>query len=224
MAGKTKVKTKPKERYLAMPYHILNLRGIGLCEKVLLAHIYSFGAKGCWQSNDTLAEMFMVAPRTVTQYIAKLQREKLVQIKCPKGYFRTIWAKAHPDVATAAQLSYRGAKIDKSANHHSRKARGQCAKNGVRPGRNLLPTNNTTTKETTGETIATPSPLPAGGQAPALLEDRTRESEARIERFKHEFGKSKKPYQPLTEQQFQQRRQAQLRTLLASPPSVWRAS
>ena len=214
MGKKSKAKKEARERYLVIPYNILNLRGIGLCEKVLLAHIYSFGAKGCWQSNATLAEVLMVSPRTVTQYIARLRREKLVQIKCPKGYYRTIWAKAHPEVAAAVQLSYRGTKADKSANHHSRKGPSQCAINGVRPGRNLLPTNNTTTKETKRETIATPSPLPAGGQAPALLKERARDNLARIERLKHEFGKSGKPYRPLTEQQFQQRRQAQLKGLL----------
>jgi len=34
---------KPKERYLKIPYAILNLGGLGLREKVLLAYIYGFG-------------------------------------------------------------------------------------------------------------------------------------------------------------------------------------
>jgi len=55
--GKTRARTKPKERYLAIPYHILNLGGIALAQKVLLSHIYSFAAKGCRQSNKTLAEI-----------------------------------------------------------------------------------------------------------------------------------------------------------------------
>jgi len=41
MAGKK----KPTERYLKIPNHILNIRGLGLCEKTLPAHIYSFGDK-----------------------------------------------------------------------------------------------------------------------------------------------------------------------------------
>ena len=36
------------ERYLKIPYHILNIETLDLREKVLLAHIYSFGQKGCW--------------------------------------------------------------------------------------------------------------------------------------------------------------------------------
>ena len=49
---------KTTERYLKIPYHILNIAELGLSEKVLLAHIYSFGDKGCWQSNATLADIF----------------------------------------------------------------------------------------------------------------------------------------------------------------------
>jgi len=43
--NQTNGKNKPKELYLKIPYHILNIPGLGLCEKVLLAHIYSFGEK-----------------------------------------------------------------------------------------------------------------------------------------------------------------------------------
>jgi hypothetical protein len=45
----TNGKTKLKELYLKVPYHILNIPSLGLCEKALLAHIYSFGEKGCCQ-------------------------------------------------------------------------------------------------------------------------------------------------------------------------------
>lgn len=66
---KTKAeKTKPKEQYLKIPYHILNIRALGLAEKVLLAHIYGFGKNGCWQSNETLADVFMTNPRTVRRW------------------------------------------------------------------------------------------------------------------------------------------------------------
>jgi len=47
--NKTAGKKKPKELYLKIPYHILNITDVNLCEKVILAHIYSFGEKGCWQ-------------------------------------------------------------------------------------------------------------------------------------------------------------------------------
>ena len=65
---------------LEIPNHILNLRSVGLTEKVLLAHFYSFSSKGCWQSNATLAEMFMTSPSSIS---------------------RSIWARSHPQVPTA---------------------------------------------------------------------------------------------------------------------------
>ncbi|RKY24114.1 MAG: hypothetical protein DRP62_04505, partial [Planctomycetota bacterium] len=74
MAVKSKVKKTPRERYLAIPYHILNLSDIGLCQKVLLAHIYSFGQKGCWQSNKTLAEIFMVSAKTTSRWISTIHK------------------------------------------------------------------------------------------------------------------------------------------------------
>ena len=60
-----------KERYLKIPYHILNLPGLGLSEKVLLAHIHSYGAKRCWESNATLAFQ-----RRHVQMLAALQAMK----------------------------------------------------------------------------------------------------------------------------------------------------
>lgn len=65
---------KPKELYLKIPYHILNIPEIGLPEKVLLAHFYSFGKKGCWQSNATLAKMFMTTRRTIGRWIGNIQK------------------------------------------------------------------------------------------------------------------------------------------------------
>jgi len=114
-------KKTQKEHYLKIPNHILNLRQIGLCEKVLLAHIYSFGEKGCWQSNATLAEIFFVSSRTVTRWLRNIIRANIVQIKSSKGYFRTIWARSHPDVQKAAQLYYRGKKVPKIDNQIGQK-------------------------------------------------------------------------------------------------------
>ena len=157
--NKTNGKNKPKELYLKIPYHILNIPGLGLCEKVLLAHIYSFGEKGCWQSNATLAEIFMVCPRTISLWVAKLARSNLIQTKSPKGYYRTIWAKSHPNVSEASVLWYRKQQVpnpDKETTVHRAKScvqdsnnlRGQCAKSGDRLSKILRTTNNKTIRET----------------------------------------------------------------------------
>lgn len=147
MSGKSKSKRDSAERYLKIPYFILNLRGIGLCQKILLAHIYSFGQKGCYQSNKILAEIFMVSPNTISRWIAHVR--KYLYVKNPKGYYRTMWAKAHPDV-----------------------------------------------------------------QAAAVLTDRKRQSIAEIERFKSSFGRQVP--RPLTQEEFERRRQRMRKALLAS--------
>jgi len=86
----SKKKKQPKELYLKIPYHILNIPSLGLPEKVLLAHIYSFGEKGCWQSNATLGKMFFVDGRTISRWLARLKKNALVLWVHPKGRCRTI--------------------------------------------------------------------------------------------------------------------------------------
>ena len=228
--NKTAGKKKPKELYLKIPYHILNIPGLGLCEKVLLAHIYSFGEKGCWQSNATLAKIFMVCPRTISLWIAKLARSNLIQTKSPKGYYRTIWAKSHPKVSEASALWYRKKQVpnpDKETAIHRAKScaldsnnlRGQCANSGDRPGKILRTTNNKTIKETISKTTAPPAPLPAGGQASAVLTERKSAAVRSIDEFKKQFGTGKRSCQPLSDKEFEGHRQTQLKALMATAPT-----
>jgi len=136
-------KKKPAERYLAIPYHILNLTGIALAQKVLLSHIYSFGARGCWQSNETLAEIFMVSGKAISRWVADICR--YLYIKKPKGYHRTMWAKSHPDVRQAAAL-----KQDKSYPLHRDNSVQQ-------DGQKCPTTNNKTNRETNRATKTSPA-------------------------------------------------------------------
>ncbi|MHC4659617.1 MAG: hypothetical protein ACYS83_10665 [Planctomycetota bacterium] len=218
-------KKTPKERYLKIPYPILNLEQISFCEKVLLAHIYSFGVKGCYQSNTTLAEMFMVSQVTISRWIQNILKAGFIQIKCPKGYHRTLWASSHPDVRAAAK---QWAQKDRQTGHTSStpltqndtssdsKCESDCIKSAFPLPTKCATTNNSTIKETIKATTATPSPLPAGGQAPALLKSREQERIARIERFKRGFGTGRKRRQSLTEKKFENRRQKQLAALRAT--------
>ncbi len=226
MAGKTK---KQQERYLKIPYHILNIDNMDLREKVLLAHIYSFGEKGCWQSNATLAEMFFVKDRTISRWVRVLKKAGLILWVHPKGRYRTLWAKSHPGVRTAQELFYMKEKISKEAvvkghaaeilqRHHFPEgmdktgvptATNQCFQ--VR--QNCPHINNTIKKDITGKTTAPPPPMPAGGQAPAVLADRKQAAQANIERFGKTFG-SAKSWQPLSEEEFHNRIQRQKKALL----------
>jgi len=195
-------KKQKTELYLKVPYKILNISGISLAEKLLLAHIYSFGAKGCWQSNKTLAEMFMTRDRTIRRWINNIS--KYLHIKNPKGYYRTIWSKSHPDVKGC---------MDKIVREHGQKVSLDMAKNGHRHGQKCPTTNNKTIKENYKRNTATPSPpLPKG--APALLRQRGEDADERIQHFVKNFGREKKKFKPMPEEQFQKRKQAQLKALL----------
>ena len=83
---------KPQEHYLKMPNHILNIEGLGKGEKMLLAHIYSFGRKGCWQSNETIGKMFFRSERTISVWVANLKKGRHILWLHPKGFYRTLWA------------------------------------------------------------------------------------------------------------------------------------
>lgn len=223
-----------KEPYLKIPYHILNLRDLGLCEKVLLAHIYSFGVKGCWQGNTTLGTMFFVKDRTISRWIAKLKKNGYLLWIHPKGRYRTLWAKSHPQIQKASTLSYMGESISKDAVINGRaeeKLLRQICPGGIdtpsvltttnsciQVGHNWRHTNNTTIKETTKQTSAppSPSPLPAGGPAPAVLAERTKADLERIEQFKKTFGIGRNAHQPLNDEEFEKRRQENLLALSKS--------
>jgi len=198
-------KKQKTELYLKVPYKILNISGISLAEKLLLAHIYSFGAKGCWQSNKTLAEMFMVSVASIKRWLSSLG--KYISVKNPKGYYRTIWAKSHPEVKKSVS------RWVKNEPHVAQKCASDRVKNELPLARKCATTNNKTIKENYKRNTATPSPpLPKG--APALLSQRGEDADEKIQHFVKNFGREKKKFKPMPEEQFQKRKQAQMKALL----------
>jgi hypothetical protein len=222
---------KPKENYLKIPNHILNIPGLGQGEKLLLAHVHSFGRKGCWQNNETIGRMFFRRPRTISLWISNLKKGRHILWRHPKGFYRTLWAKSHPEVQVATKLLYRGQEIPKAEIISglakpaplSRKLPSECAencgattqKNGIPVRRKLLHTNNTTKKDINKDTSATPAPLPAGGHAPALLEDRKKDAQAEVEQFKRSFGSRRRRKSGFSPGECEQNRQKQIKALLA---------
>jgi hypothetical protein len=59
-------------------------------------------AKKGWQSNKTLAGIFMTTDRSIKRNVSK--SKKYLHIKHPKGYYKTIWVKFHPDVQKLARV------------------------------------------------------------------------------------------------------------------------
>lgn len=140
-------------------------------------------------------------------------------VKNPKGYYRTMWAKAHPDVQAAAESRHKSggnctSHLGKSEEHVVQKSGSDFAKSETGLRQRSVTTNNNTNIETIDKTTDPLPPLPAGGQAVAVLTDRKRQSIAEIERFKSSFGRQVP--RPLTQEEFEQRRQRMRKALLAS--------
>lgn len=87
------------------------------------------------------------------------------------------------------------------------------AKSGTSTSQNLPTIINQLEISNKSYNSAPPTPLPAGGQSPAVLADRKKEAVAGIEQPKKSFGAPKKNWQPLSEQDFQQRKQSQIEAL-----------
>lgn len=195
----TKKKTQI-EPYLKIPYHILNLTDIGLAEKVLLAHIYSFGEKGCWQSNQTLAEIFMVSRPTISRWLKRIR--KFCYIKNPKGYYRTIWWKP-----------FFIAQSRKNDQHPNQNLTSDRIKSDFRLDQICSTTSNNTIIENYKGTIASPSPLPPKG-APAPLQHRKAYAASVFNKTIANFGRSKADFKPMSQAEFEKRRAAQIKALL----------
>ncbi len=202
-------KIKPDEKFLIIPYCILNLPGLSLPEKCLLARIHSFKAKGCYESNQRLAEVFMVSVPTVKRWMQKVLRSGQVYVKSGKGYYRTIWSKLHPEVQQATKLWYRKHEIPKvdciksgpvnrtkdiastgsdSSHNRLKSEPGTGSKPDIRLERKRATINNMDKKKTIKGT-APPSPLLARGQAQAVLKQRQEQQQVSTKKFMTNFGK-----------------------------------
>lgn len=233
---------KPQELYLKIPHKILNIGGLGLSEKVLLAYIHSFGRKGCWQSNKTIATALFTNTRSVQRWLQRIN--KYILVKCPRGYYRTIWCKGNSEVQEGIrdwqrkQDERRAKRLPKKARRSTphqaqscdepkpaevrQNRRTQYDTSGalstthpsVEPRQIRRTIKNHTIKEITKETTATPAPSPVEGRASALLNDRDEEAKQEIEKFKNKFGVTKGRTAPeLTDAEIEQRRQQNLKAL-----------
>jgi len=90
-----------------------------------------------------------------------------------------------------------------------------CTRDRIRVGKNGICPPYKSTKDIPAETTAPPSPLPAGEQAPAVLAERRSDAAQVLEEFKKRFGRNKGCHQPLSQEQFEERRQRQMSALLA---------
>jgi hypothetical protein len=173
-----------KQQGLWIPNSILNLPELNWGEKVLLAHFYSFGVKGCWKSNKTLAEELMTSKQTISRMISRLK--KYIWIKNPKGYYRTIWVKSHPKVKDFIP----GKEFEvnqKCAIGFVKNDNSTSSKQAIGPNQKCATTYTYTNKENYKKE-AVDLPMPAGGQASQLLIERKAKMTADFEAFRRRFG------------------------------------
>jgi len=186
--------SKVGDRFLAVPYCILARQDISSSEKLLLSHIWSYGANGCWETNETMGRIFNVTPRQITTWISHLKRSGSLLWLHGKNYHRTLWARQHPAVAPAKVLVHRGQVVLKETlcgggngtPPPGRNLPGRIEgnfqvtrKNPCNPPGRMLPqTKNTMRKETARpkETSLVSEP------APALLEYQRRQAKEELSR------------------------------------------
>jgi hypothetical protein len=206
--------------------------------KCLYAYFYSFGAKGCWATNEQIGEEWGCSGQTIKRIVSNLDKAGLLHIAGGKSKYRRIWAKTHP-AFQAAQRQYAAQQKAESqkiqlvqkctgTNKHEKAVHrvksvpveGQkCTGNQVKSVPLLKKyTNKTTIKH--GE----PSPLPAEGQAQASPQRQklTKDEKLRNVKLESELEQKKKlvfgarPVKPLmSEAEYAAKRERDKKALFA---------
>ena len=126
MGQQTRVKV---QKGIFVPDRILTLSGFPWGAKLLLAYISAYGMNGCWRSNDAFAKVFGVSDRTVSDWLEKLKAGRQLLWRHPKGRYRTLWDRNHPDVRAASSLPYRDQLIPKNRLGSATESNDQVHKN-----------------------------------------------------------------------------------------------
>lgn len=74
--------------------------------KLLFMRIASFGERGCWMNNETLAEELGIHERTVRRAVSSLWESGDLVITGWDGHGRTMYAARHPKVSETLNKRY----------------------------------------------------------------------------------------------------------------------
>ena len=217
-------KDKKKSRKLGLwiPKKIQKMTILTGDEKIYYAYIYSFGERGCWQTDEQIGGELGRSERTLQRYQANCKKAGLLKVIGEGSKYRRIWAKDHPKYKAAQQ---------KQAELLRQTCRSRPTELSGLPRQTCPTTIKYTKKSTIKERGGSPSP--AEGQAHAPLKDkqhqlavhRTKEEAmSSIEQLNRRFGRNGRRAEGLTEAEFDRRRQKQLRALLADLPAKERIS
>lgn len=182
-------------------------------EKLYFAYVYSFGERGCWQTDEQIGKALGRSDRTIQRYQGNCKTAGLLKIIGKKSRYRRIWAKDHPKYK--AWRKKQAELLRQTCRSRATKVSELC--------RQTCPTTNKDTKKSTNkERGGSPSPAE---QAHAPLRDKQQQLEAHrtkeetiasVEQLKRSFGRGGRQTPKLTDTEWEKRRQAQLRLLQAT--------
>jgi len=183
-------------------------------EKIYYAYVYSFGERGCWQTDEQIRKALGRSERTLQRYQTACKKAGLLKIIGEKSKYRRMWAKDHPKYKAAQKIQ-------------AQQLRQTCQSRATNLSELLRQNCPTTIKDTKKETNKQRggSPSPAEGQAHAPLSKDEQleahrakeEAVASIERLKKGFGWGpRRRTLELPPDERERRRQEQRRALLAN--------
>jgi hypothetical protein len=190
---------------LWVPVKILKMPFLSGDEKLFYAHVFSFGERGCWQTDEQIGKALGRSERSIQRYKANCRKAGLFKVTGEGTPRRRMWAKDH--------LKYKAWR-KKQAEKLRQMRRGSTTDAASLPRQNRRTTNKGTNKATNKQRGGSPSPAE---QAHAPLNDKKRrleayrakeETVASIEQLKRGFGRGgRRRTQELTAAECEQRRQ-----------------
>ncbi|MHC4327377.1 MAG: helix-turn-helix domain-containing protein [Planctomycetota bacterium] len=187
-------------------------------EKLVIVVICRYWPKPCWQSNERIAEACGFTKRYV---------EKLIRGLANKSYIRRGYAHIKRNGRLLTCRVIVPLRFPKQMDYHQVQwiqTEPQDGQATVLQDDHVPPCSSQTTapqddqleKNRKGNRNAASAPLPAEGQAPALLPERSKETMKYVEQIKTKLGIGKKAHKALTEEECQDRKQKQLEALQAA--------
>ena len=200
---------KSRNLGLWIPQGIVNMRMLTGDEKLLYAYVYSFGERGCWQTDEQIAKALGRSDRTIRRYLANCKKAGLFKVSGARSKYRRMWAEANPKFKLAQRLW---------AEEHGQNCPSRRTNPSFLHGQNCPDTKTITNKTTIKERGGSPSPAE---QAHAPLKDKQQQLEAyrtkeeaiaSIRQLNRSFGRGVRRQTPA---ECEKRRQEQKRALLA---------
>jgi len=206
-------KKKYRSLGLWIPLKIQKMSFLSGDDKLFYAYVYSFGERGCWQTDEQIGEALGRSGRSIQRYKANCRKAGLFKVTGEGTPRRRIWAKDHP--------KYKAWRKKRAAQLRQMR-RGSTTDASRLPRQNRPTTNKGTNKTTIKERGGSPSPAeqahtPLKDKQQRLEAYRTKEETiASIEQLKKSFGWGTRRCGPeLTAAEKQERAQQQRRALLA---------